>query len=84
MNISKAEQRVLHALAQGGCIRHQREAGHITEAFCLTREGHVLAGLDLALLARLRRRGLIASRNGGPYQLSPLGRRSVRSQLDNR
>lgn len=45
MNISKAEQRVLHVLAQGGMIRHRRDDdGHIVEALCFTRDGFVLAG----------------------------------------
>ena len=50
MNISKAEQRVLHVLAQGGMIRHRRnETGHIVEALCFTRDGHVLANTGLSL-----------------------------------
>ena len=49
MNISKAEQRVLHVLAQGGHIRHERGSGHngsgrkITKVVCFTRDGHVLS-----------------------------------------
>lgn len=40
MNISKAEQRVLHLLAQGGHIRHARShAGKIAEILCITRDG---------------------------------------------
>jgi uncharacterized protein YjhX (UPF0386 family) len=61
MNISKAEQRVLHVLAQGGMIRHRRcENGHIVEALCFTRDGFVLAGTALSLFNRLRRRSFIA------------------------
>lgn len=85
MNISKAEQRVLHVLAQGGIIRHRRgESGHIVEALCFTRDGHVLANTGLSLFNRLRRRGFIASRGGAPYRITPTGLRAVRAQLDNR
>lgn len=44
MNISKAEQRTLHALAQGGAIVLERdERGHPAAAECLTRDGWALA-----------------------------------------
>ena len=84
MNISKTEQRVLHALAQGGEIRHQRDGRHITEVECVTRDGHYLVGISLDLFARLRRRGLIGSRGGGPYRISQKGLGAVRAQANNR
>ncbi|WP_422365318.1 YjhX family toxin [Pelagibius sp.] len=95
MNISKAEQRVLHVLAQGGHIRHTRgskERGpngrgvgrKIIKVLCVTREGHILSDCTLAVFDRLRKRRLIASSNGGPYRATRLGRVSVRAQLDNR
>lgn len=90
MNISKAEQRVLHVLAQGGHIRHTRgrkangAAGKIIKVLCVTREGHILSDCTLAVFDRLRKRRLIASSNGGPYRATRLGRVSVRAQLDNR
>lgn len=85
MNISKAEQRVLHVLAQGGAIRHRRDSdGRIIEAICFTREGFVLANMNLPLFNRLRRRGFIASRGGAPYRITQAGLRAVRAQLDNR
>ncbi|WP_109808306.1 YjhX family toxin [Sphingosinithalassobacter portus] len=86
MNISKHEQRVLHALAQGGMIRHRRETGgpRIIEAICFTRDGHVLADCTVTLFHRLKRRGLIVSIDGAPYRISRLGLVAVRAQLDNR
>ncbi len=85
MNISRAEQRVLHVLAQGGYVRHERDAnGRILEVICFTRDGHVLADCTLEVFAKLRQKRLIASRASSPYRISDLGRRSVRSQLDNR
>ncbi|PWR25890.1 YjhX family toxin [Zavarzinia aquatilis] len=84
MNISRHEQRALHVLALGGCILHERGDGRlITSVTCVTREGMILAGFDLGLFNRLRRKRLIESRAGSPYRLSKRGRVSVRAQLDN-
>ncbi len=44
MNISRAEQRVLHELAKGGLIKHYRDArGHIHMVECVTRDGFILS-----------------------------------------
>ena len=85
MNVSKYEQRVLHALAQGGVVRPLRDAdGRIVAADCLTRDGFRLADCTLGLFRRLKRRGLIASMDGRPYRITRLGLAAVRAQLDNR
>ncbi|OYU14189.1 MAG: hypothetical protein CFE37_12090 [Alphaproteobacteria bacterium PA4] len=84
MNISRTEQRVLHALAQGGSIRHQRRGDTIIHAELITREGYLLADFNLGVFARLRRRGFIASQGGQPYRISRAGLGAVRAQLDNR
>jgi uncharacterized protein len=85
MNISKTEQRVLHVLAQGGVIAHERDAqGHLVAVLCLTRDGFILPDCTLSLFQRLRRRQLIGSRDGAPYRITALGRASVRAQADNR
>lgn len=85
MNISRGEQRVLHALAQGGFIRHQRGGnGRIFHVECFTRDGHLLADCSLAIFAKLHRKRLIESRSSGPYRISRRGREAVRPQLDNR
>lgn len=85
MNISKAEQRTLHVLARGGAILVEKnENGKITAVNCATREGWTLGDCTLGVFKKLKRRRLIASSNGGPYRVTLLGRKSVRSQLDNR
>ena len=85
MNISKNEQRVLHALAQGGRILYERASnGRVTEVTCFTRDGMILTNCTLEVFQRLRRKRLVESRFSSPYQISERGRRSVRAQLDNR
>ncbi|GAB5467315.1 MAG: YjhX family toxin [Rhodospirillales bacterium] len=85
MNLSKYEQRVLHVLAQGGAIRHERgENGKVREVLCVTRDGHILTDCTLEVFQRLKKRRFIRSRNGKPYRVTRLGITSVRSQLDNR
>lgn len=85
MNISKPQQRTLHALAQGGRIVIERnERGDLVAAECWTRDGWLLSDCDLAVFRSLKRKRLIASRNGGPYGVTREGLANLRSQLDNR
>ena len=85
MNISKTQQRVLHALAQGGHIQHHRDdAGRLAQIDCLTREGWRLETCDLTLFRKLKSRGFIASRDGGPYRITRNGLVAVRAQANNR
>jgi len=85
MNISKHEQRVLHELALGGAIHHERcENGKVRAITCFTRDGHVLTDCTLAIFTRLKKRRLIRSTNGRPYRASRLGIQAVRAQLNQR
>ena len=86
MNISKTEQCVLHALAQGGRIQHRRDddTRTISEIDCITREGWRLTDCTLAIFGSLRRKRLIGSKEGGPYRITWKGLQSLRAQLDNR
>ena len=85
MNISKPQQRTLHALAQGGRILLERDPrGKIIGAECFSRDGWRLADCDLAVFKALKHRGLIMSRNGGPYLITREGLERLRPQLDNR
>ncbi len=86
LNISKSQQRTLHALAQGGRIDLVRDAadGAIIGADCLTRDGWRLSDCDLAVFKALKKRRFIASKNGGPYRITRDGLLNLRSRLDNR
>ena len=85
MNIPKPQQRILHALAQGGRIELERdEKGRIVAADCYTRDGWILTDGTVAIFQALRRKRLIASQDGGPYRITRLGLGSLRAQLDNR
>jgi uncharacterized protein YjhX (UPF0386 family) len=85
VNVSRNGQRVLHVLAQGGLIRHLKdENGRIVGIECLTREGWLLSLCTLDLFQSLRRRGFVASAQGGPYRITRLGLQAVRSRPDNR
>lgn len=85
MNISRSEQRTLHALAQGGAIVLERDSdSRILTASCFTRDGYVLTDCNLSVWRRLKKKGLIWSRDSGPYQVNREGLAHMRSQLDNR
>ncbi|MBO6892306.1 MAG: YjhX family toxin [Roseibium sp.] len=85
MDISKAEQRVLHLLAQGGYILVEKdETGRIINQETVTRDGWYWAGCSQQLFQKLKYKRLISSKNSGPYRITQLGLRRVRSQLDSR
>ncbi|KQY35375.1 hypothetical protein ASD21_11360 [Caulobacter sp. Root1455] len=85
MNISKPQQRTLHALAQGARIELLRDdKGRIVGADCITGEGWRLSDCTLGVFKTLKRRRFIASTDGGPYRITRQGAANLRSQLDNR
>lgn len=85
MDISRAEQRILHLLAQGGRIEIERDDNKKIETVnCLTRDGWLYPGFDLELFRKLKRLKAIRSQTGQPYRITERGLRLVRSQLDNR
>lgn len=85
MDISRAEQRILHLLAQGGRIEIERDDKKKIEAVnCLTRDGWLYPGFDLELFRKLKRLKAIRSQTGQPYRITERGLQLVRSQLDNR
>lgn len=85
MDISKAEQRILHVLAQGGVVRVERDdKRHITKLECMTRDGWYLTGLTLHIFRKLKRRRFIISQKSQPYRITRRGLAVVRSQGDNR
>ena len=85
MNISKHEQRTLHALAQGGRINHHKDdRGDIIAVDCITRDGWKLSDCTLGVFRRLKRRRFIRSESGAPYRITRDGLAAVRAQLDNR
>jgi uncharacterized protein YjhX (UPF0386 family) len=74
LNISKPQQRTLHALAQGARIELLRDdKGRIVGADCITGEGWRLSDCTLGVFKTLKRRKFIASSNGGPYRITRLG-----------
>ena len=85
MNISKPQQRTLHALAQGARIELLRDDhGRPVGVDCITREGWRLSDCTLAVFKALKKRCFIASTGGGPYRITREGALNLRSQLDNR
>jgi uncharacterized protein YjhX (UPF0386 family) len=85
LNISKPQQRTLHAMAQGAVINLIRDDnGDVAAVECITGEGWALSDCSLDVFKSLKRRRLIASQNGQPYRITREGLANLRSQLDNR
>ncbi|TCN28202.1 YjhX family toxin [Sinorhizobium americanum] len=84
MDISRAEQRILHHLAQGGRIEIKRIGKAVAEIRCFTRDGWVYPGVDLDLFRKLKRKRAIKSSGGRPYRITERGLHLVRSEVDNR
>ena len=85
MDISKDEQRVLHALAQGGRLSVAKtSAGRILNVTGFTREGWRMPSIAPRLFRKLKAKRAIASKSGGPYRITRRGLELVRSQIDNR
>jgi uncharacterized protein YjhX (UPF0386 family) len=85
MDISRAEQRILHLLAQGGRIELTRDDNRKIEKLQLvTREGWAFSGLDLLTFRKLKQKKAIKSQGGRPYRITERGLVLVRSEQDNR
>lgn len=85
MDISRAEQRILHLLAQGGRIEITRDQNRKIEKLQLvTREGWVFSGLDLTTFRKLKQKRAIKSQGGKPYRITERGLVLVRAEQDNR
>lgn len=85
MDISRAEQHILHLLAQGGWIELIRDdQNKLAELHCYNRDGWRYPGLDPFLFRKLKRKRAIASRAGQPYRITRRGLELVRSEFDNR
>lgn len=85
MDISRAEQRILHLLAQGGRIEITRDENHRIEKLQLiTREGWIFSALDLITFRKLKQKKAIRSQAGKPYRITERGLVLVRSEQDNR
>lgn len=85
MDISRAEQRILHLLAQGGRIEITRDDDRKIEKLQLfTREGWIFSGLDLLTFRKLKQKKAIRSQGGKPYRITERGLVLVRAELNNR
>jgi uncharacterized protein len=85
MDISRDEQRVLHALAQGGQLQPlKNDKGRIVGVRCFTRDGWLMTQCTLHIFRKLKRKKAIGSQAGRPYQITRRGLELVRSEVDNR
>lgn len=84
MDISREEQRVLHALAQGGSIHALKsETGKINGIELYSRDGWLMP-CTLGIFKKLKNKKAIASANSRPYRITRRGLELVRAEVDNR
>lgn len=84
MDISREEQRVLHALAQGGAIHAiKTETGKINGIELYSRDGWLMP-CTLGMFKKLKNKKAIASSDGRPYRITRRGLELVRAELTNR
>lgn len=85
MDISRDEQRVLHALAQGGNITPIKDIkGRIIDVQLYNRDGWLIPAFTLLLFKKLRSKKAIASQQSRPYRITRRGLDLVRAEFDNR
>ena len=85
MVISRDEQRVLHALAQGGNITPIKDRkGRITDVELYNRDGWRIPAFTLFLFRKLRNKKAIASQQSQPYRITRRCLELVRAEVDNR
>lgn len=85
MDISRAEQRVLHILAQGGRLIRKADGLERPASILLeNRDGWRAPPCELRIFRKLKRLRAIRSTGGGPYRITRRGLELVRSQFDNR
>ena len=85
MDISRDEQRVLHARAQGGNITPIKDhKGRIIAAQLFNRDGWAMPAFTLLLFKKLRSKKAIASQQSRPSRITKRGLELVRSEFDNR
>ena len=85
VDISKDEQRVLHALAQGGRLTVKKtSSGRVINVEGFTREGWRMPAIAARLFRKLKSKKAVASKSGGPYRITRRGLELVRAQPDNR
>lgn len=85
MDISRSEQRILHALAQGGRIVVLKdERGKIRGVECFSREGWLMTQCSLVLFRKLKAKKAIKSQESKPYRITRRGLELVRAEVNNR
>ena len=85
MDISRADQRILHIMAQGGRIEVVRDDSRKIEKInFFSRDGWLCPPVNAELFRKLKRLKAIRSVGGKPYQITERGLELVRSQADNR
>lgn len=73
MNISKSERRALEMLSFGGTVRIEKNGKRVISADFVNRDGWFLDGYGVSEFDQLRKKKMIASRNGAAYTITKVG-----------